>query len=378
MFEDANAWVALTETFTDVLRDPSLKTTYLIINALDECVTDLLKLLDFVTKQSCASSRVKWIVSSRNWLDIEERLGQAGHKVSLELNAESVSTAVSIFIKQKVSQLAQQKKYDERTQEIVLEHLALNANDTFLWVALVCQNLQGIPRRNVLKMLNAFPPGLNSLYERMMQQINESDDANLCKKILASVAIVYRPVTLNKLATLIKQLEEITDDQEKRDIISLCGSFLTLREDTVYFVHQSAKDFLFDKAFNKVFPTGLEDAHQIVFSRSLIILSKTMQRDMYSLKKLGYPAKEVKRPDPDPLTASRSCIYWVDHLYNSNPEYLVSYADSLQVGGVVDVFLREKYLYWLEALSLCKSMPKGVVSMAKLCSLIKACSRQRI
>ena len=96
MFEDANAWVALAKIFTDVLRDPSLTTTYLIIDALDECVTDLLKLLDFITKQSSASSRVKWIVSSRNWLEIEGRLEQAGYKLrlSLELNAASVSTAV--------------------------------------------------------------------------------------------------------------------------------------------------------------------------------------------------------------------------------------------------------------------------------------------
>jgi hypothetical protein len=301
----------LVEIFTNVLQDPRLGRTYLVINALDECILNLPKLLQFIAQQS-ASCRVKWIISSRNWPDIEKELERAGHKVglSLKLNAQSVSSAVSIFIKQKVSQLAQQREYDKRTQDAVLEHLALNANGTFLWVALVCQNLQGIPRQNVLKRLNAFPPGLDSLYERMMQQINESDDADLCKKILASVAIVFRPVTLNKLATLVKQLEDITNDQEQLEIISLCGSFLTLREDTVYFVHQSAKDFLFAEAFNEVFPTRPKDAHHIVFSRSLMILSKTMQRDMYSLKMLGYPAEEVKQPDPDPLTASRySCIY---------------------------------------------------------------------
>jgi archaellum biogenesis ATPase FlaH len=112
MFEDANAWVTLTEIFADVLQDPSLSTAYLIIDALDECVTDLPKLLDFVAKQSSASSRVKWIVSSRNSPGIEEQLEQAGHKVrlSLELNAASVSAAVSVFIEQKVSQLAEQKQ----------------------------------------------------------------------------------------------------------------------------------------------------------------------------------------------------------------------------------------------------------------------------
>ncbi|KAF2191904.1 hypothetical protein K469DRAFT_555284, partial [Zopfia rhizophila CBS 207.26] len=113
-------------------------------NTFDECVSDLPKLLDFVAQRSSATSRVKWVISSRNWPDIEERLVRAGHKVrlSLELNAESVSTAVNIFIEQKVSQLAQQKKYDERTQEAVLDHLASNASDTFLWVALVCQSLE--------------------------------------------------------------------------------------------------------------------------------------------------------------------------------------------------------------------------------------------
>lgn len=59
LFEDANAWVALTEIFVDVLRDPSLRPTYLVIDTLDECVTNLPILLDFVAKQSSVSSCVK-------------------------------------------------------------------------------------------------------------------------------------------------------------------------------------------------------------------------------------------------------------------------------------------------------------------------------
>jgi hypothetical protein len=108
LFEDANAWVALTEIFTDSLQDPQLRSTYLIVDALDECVTDLPKLLHFIAKQSSASSRVKWIVSSRNWPEIEEQLEQAGHKarLSLELNVESVSAAVGVFIQHRVTQLA--------------------------------------------------------------------------------------------------------------------------------------------------------------------------------------------------------------------------------------------------------------------------------
>jgi hypothetical protein len=374
MFEDANAWVTLTEIFTDVLQDLSLGTAYLIVDALDECVTDLPKLLNFVVKQSSASSRVKWIVSSRNYPDIEEQLEQAGHKVrlSLELNAASVSAAVSIFIEQKVLQLSQQKKYNEQTQGIVLKHLTLNANNTFLWVALVCQDLQATAKRNVLKKLDLFPPGLVPLYKQMMQQINKSDDAKLCQQLLALIVLVYRPITLQELVALAEQLDNIADESELREIINLCGSFLTLQGETIYFVHQSAKDFLLNKAVAEVFPSGIEAVHHTIFTRSLQAMSKTLQRDMYCLQELGVLIEEAEQPDLDLLALSRySCIYWVDHLCKSDPACSATYKQDIQDEGAVHAFLKENYLHWLEALSLCRSMAKGVLSMANLQSLVK-------
>jgi hypothetical protein len=381
LFEDTNAWVALSEIFTNILQDPKLNSTYLVIDALDECVLGLPKLLDFIVQTSSMSSRVKWIVSSRNWPDIEECLERAGHKVrlSLELNAKSVSTGVNIFIQHKVLQLAKQKNYNEKTRDAVLNHLSSNANDTFLWVALVCQNLKTIPRWDVPAKLKAFPPGLDSLYERMMQQISSSDNANLCKRILATIAIVYKPITLKELTSLDETLESVVDDLESlRDIIGLCGSFLTLREDTVYFVHQSAKDFLFAKASEEVFASGgVEAHHSMVFYRSLQAMSKTLHRDMYNLRALGYPAEQVEQPDQDPLAVSRySCIYWVDHLCESGSS--ANHKISLQDRGALDEFIRKKYLYWLEALSLCKSMSKGVVSMATLETFIQVILRSTV
>ena len=373
-FEDANAWVALTEIFADVLQDSSLDTTYVLIDALDECVTNLPKLLHFVAKQSSVSSRVKWIVSSRNWPDIEEQLGQAGHKVrlSLELNAESVSAAVNVFIQHKVSQLAQHKKYDKRTQNVVFEHLTSNANDTFLWVALVCQDLEKTAKRNVLKKLKSFPPGLDTLYKRMMQQIGASDDAELCRQVLASIALVYRPITLAELLSLTELLEDVADEAEVREIIGLCGSFLTLRADTVYFVHQSAKDFLIVEPSGEIFPDGIEAAHRVLFLRSLAVLSRTLHRDMYGLEAPGVFIDDVEAPTPDPLAALRyPCIYWIDHLCDSKTKPLASGVNDVQFITVVAEFIRKKYLYWLEGLSLCKSIAKGVVSMARLCSLVQ-------
>jgi hypothetical protein len=166
-FEGVNAWFALSEIFENILQDPSLKSTYLIVDALDECVTNLLQLLNLIVQKSSISSHVKWIVSSRNWLTIEERLKTAGQKVrlSLELNTDSVSAAVSTYIRHKVLQLAQLKDYNNRTKSDIQDHLSLNAKDTFLWVTLVCQNLEKSSQLNTLAMLNKFPPGLDPLYE---------------------------------------------------------------------------------------------------------------------------------------------------------------------------------------------------------------------
>jgi hypothetical protein len=370
LFEDANAWVALSEVLTNILQDPNLQSTYLVVDALDECTDGLSALLDFIAQTSSTSPRIKWLVSGRNWPQIEERLEQAESKVrlSLELNAESVSAAVNIFIRHKVHQLAQEKKYDDKTQDAVLQHLFSNANGTFLWVALVCQNLKSIPRARIRARLTSFPPGLDSFYERMMAQIYKSDDSELCQQILAMIATVYAPITLTELASLVELLEDTSNDVESLyEVIGLCGSFLTVRKDRIYFVHQSAKDYLLVKASDEIFPSGRGESHHKIFLKSLEVMSRTLRRDIYSLRAMGYPIEQVVRPGPDPLAASRySCINWVDHLLDwisttdGNPKLDLPDKDS------VESFMRTKYLYWLEALSLCRSMSECVMSMAKL------------
>jgi hypothetical protein len=370
LFEDANAWVALSEIFTNILQDPGLNSTYLIIDALDECVVDLPKLLEFIVQKSSISPRIKWVVSSRNWPDIEERLYRAGHKMRLclELNSKSISAAVSTYIKHKTLQLAEKNRYDDRTRVAVLERLASNANDTFLWVALVCENLKNVPGWKTLAKLNEFPPGLNSLYQHMTGQIYNSD---LCKQILAIMSIVYRPITLPELTSLVETLEDVSDDHESlAAIIGLCGSFLALRESTIYFIHQSAKDFLLSEASYNIFPSGIDDIHHVIFSRSLQVMSRTLRCDIYSLHAPGISVDQVKPPDPDPLAAARySCLYWVDHLLDCNT--IGNTNNDLKDGGLVDKFLCQNYLYWLEALSLIRSLPSGIVMIRKLENLLQ-------
>lgn len=370
LFEDANAWVALSAIFNEILRDPALSTTYLIIDALDEC-TDLSRLLDLVVRVSAETPTVKWIVSSRNWPSIKEKLDKNSENISLclELNDDSISAAVRTYIRYKVDQLAQQKGYDEipGLKDSVTQYLTSHADDTFLWVALVCQELADISSWAVdEETLAMFPSGLNSLYKRMMDHIGGPDrrKAPLCRNILVALSIAYRPITLDELTSLV----EIPPSASRKhkaltEIIGFCGSFLTLRNQTIFFVHQSAKEFLSGEEWEDLCPSGKEMQHHSIFSRSINAMSQILKRDIYSLPHPGTSIEEIEPPNPDPLAPIRyACVYWVDHLGKT---------PSPSAGDAVDTFLRKHFLHWFEALGLIKSTSKGVHALLNLITLLQ-------
>lgn len=98
---------------------------YIIIDALDECTNDRTFLIDLITQVAPTGKCLKWIVSSRNWPRVEERLRDASQlfTVDLELNYKSVSRAVEIHIQDRVSNLAKRKRYDQKTYDMVFDHL---------------------------------------------------------------------------------------------------------------------------------------------------------------------------------------------------------------------------------------------------------------
>jgi len=373
LFEDTNAWVALSEIFTDILLDPSLNSTFLIIDALDECMSGLPELLGFLVRNSCLSSQVKWLVSSRNDANIERklRLNDSGTRLSLEITekAQQVSRAVAAYINYCLSEIPE-LEYDIALRESVQQRMQQKANGTFLWVSLIIKELKDVMVLDLLEVLDEVPAGLKDVYRRMMKQIGclPRQYPELCRQLLSTVLATYRPLHLQELQVLSGLPAQVQNvNHATAAIVKMCGSFLTIREDNVYIIHQSARDFLFKEARHNLVPNGIRSVHQSIFSRSLQVMSKTLQRDMYRLGALGYPAEQIEPPDPDPLAASRyPCIYWIDHLCDWNPSSSAKYKVDLRDGGAVDSFLRQRYLYWLEALSLCKSMSEGVVSMAKL------------
>lgn len=366
-----NAWVNFKDIFTKMIQSPQMANAVVLVDGLDECADGRMRFLNFVlqcTKLDTCS--VKWIISSRNnYADIEERMRRMDLKLQLqlELNQDLVSDAIFSYIAHKVTILSEDKGYSDELRDSVEEYLQMLADGTFLWVALVCRALQHEHRnRRVMDTLYTFPSGLDRLYKRMMQDINLSKDASICKEILALACLVYQPLTLHELVALLPSIQDF-DVNEVIEAIGECGSFLALENGLIRFIHQSAKDFLLGEACEQIFPSGIPQHHRMVVRRSADGLHKVLRRDIYNLERPGYFAKDITPPTPDPLTPIRyQCLHWVAHL----KECSTIAHEELSEDGTIDQFMQHKFLYWLECLGLMHSMGQGARAMADLEDII--------
>jgi len=109
-----------------------------------------------------------------------------------------------------------------------------------------------------------------------------------------TMALAYRPLHLLELGSLSSLPEHISKSIDHvAKVVRKCGSFVTIREGTVFFIHQSAKDYLLEDAYDKFFPTGSEECQYAILSQSLRVLSSALRRDIYRLKAPGISIDQV-------------------------------------------------------------------------------------
>lgn len=377
LFEHPDLFYALSEVFQNMLRDPNFPGAHFIVDALDECSTELLPFLDLVRDtMATRPSQVKWIISSRNWDDIEQRLQLCdSHKrLGLELNAEQISNSISIFIIHKASQLVALRHY-EGLQQRVTDRINQKADGTFLWVSLILKELENqVLGTDVLEIIEQLPAGLIPLYDGMMERIQQlyHKSAQRCFLALSTAALAFRPLHLLEMHTITGFQSAEVHQAELERIINMCSSFLTVREGFVYFIHQSAKDYLVRNKYDIIFPAGPGQIHHNVFSSSLTSMSKHLRRDIYNLNDASIVGKNLTH-NPDPIAHIRySCVFWFDHLCNVGNQIL-EHSKDLSDAGNVHTFLQRHFLHWLESLSHMHKIPVGISTIRKLQQRVQVC-----
>ncbi|KXX74227.1 Vegetative incompatibility protein HET-E-1 [Madurella mycetomatis] len=130
---NVNAFDVLSNVFRQMIRHSRSETVYLAIDALDECEDGLPDLLGLVRDTALQQNRLKWIVTSRNRVDIDEGLAleNPGAKLSLEVNSEAVSQAIKAYIEHKVDQVPSLRS-NPTQRDNVQQKLLEKAEGTFL------------------------------------------------------------------------------------------------------------------------------------------------------------------------------------------------------------------------------------------------------
>ncbi|RDW65601.1 hypothetical protein BP5796_10293 [Coleophoma crateriformis] len=380
MFEGNNVLYTLFSILKNLLRDERIPQVYVMIDALDECDTHRDQLLQFIQENSSdPCSRAKWLVSSRPEVNIRSRFEPQDERrmLDLELNFTHVSKSVDIFIAHKIDDLGKAKSYPYALSTEAKSQLSNRSQSTFLWVSLVCKELEDVESYDVIDVLNEMPPGLTPLYQRMMNQVKalQRKDLEYCRQVLAAITLSFRPLHALELRGISGLPEKfLVEFQQIEKVVRKCGQFLTIRDGIVYFIHQSAKDFLSQKETTFIFPDGSARMHYEVLSRSISTMSQTLKRDIYNLHVPGITVKEARAcpPYPDPLIPIQyACSYWVDHLANCNIDDSTN-GGYLSNQGLVHEFLRKHLLHWVEALSLIREANRGIPALQGLWKIIRS------
>lgn len=364
LFNDKNALYALSEVFRNILLDPSLSQVFLVVDALDECEQGIPDLVKLISESLTLSKKVRWLVSSRPTLQLRN---EHTRSTLIELDAQSLERPVNAYIEYKLSAL---EKGQEGYNKDVLERIGIiireRAENTFLWVALVFKELQLVEGWYAKNTIEEMPPGLEDLYSHILTKIEsgKKKDPEYCKRALIVASLAFRPLSLNELAIV----SGLPRDIEPRNIVDKCGSFLNIVRDTVYLVHQSAKDYIDKHYESRLQAAGADQGHIDIMDRSIHAMSAILRKDIYSSQNYGFRLDNTPRPVPDPLAPLEySCIFWADHLCAISES--LQYGKILADDGQVFRFLNQHLLHWFESLSLLGKMPDGVLLIRRLLDL---------
>jgi hypothetical protein len=220
------------------------------------------------------------------------------NKLSLEINADHVSLAIKTYVHHQVSRLRISKD-KQGLQGEIKDRLFMKSDGTFLWVALVVEELRKCQlQEEVLDALNAIPTDLPKLYDQMIDQTNQLTGRrrDLCLTILSMVILAYSPLNLSEMCHLVN-LDEV---QDMESAVAMCGSFLTNRDSYIYMIHQSAKDHLDKVHATTVILRERSAIHYEMYNQSLRIISKKLHRNIYNLHDAGVSASEMATMRPNP------------------------------------------------------------------------------
>ncbi|CAH0046062.1 unnamed protein product [Clonostachys solani] len=266
--KDGQSLIDSTESLWKILRssvrDPQAGSVIIVLDALDECAHTEFETLvrnietQFQSKDS-DTGKLRYLLTCRPYDQLVSRfctLLRVFPNIHIpgEENSETISQEVNRVITHRVNQLP-----DSISSEIknhLEKRLHLTSHRTYLWVYLVFDHLKKgsfkKTQKGVDSAISNLPRSVNEAYEQILNTSNR-EEHQMVRKVLSIVLAASRPLTLKELnmATNIdcetKSIQDIdleNEDEFKTRIRSWCGLFILISQGHVYFLHQTAREFL--------------------------------------------------------------------------------------------------------------------------------------
>jgi hypothetical protein len=364
--EDVTSWRTLWNIFLEMLHRCNCPRVYVIVDALDECqddgMADLLKLI--VRTGLDQPSKIKWLLTSRPLDSAEQELlaGSDQVGVSLELNQKHLSKAVKTFIAFKMDELDRRRSYGETLRRKIQTELTEKAEDTYLWVSLVCKRLESVHRDEALTTIQDLPPGLHPFYNRVFNQLSKGESAIVkgCVRLLKVMMLAYRPLNMAEVGSVTGLSDQLVTVEA---LVHRCASFLKMRGADIEFVHQSARDYLSKKNGQSILDSYEHYGHGGITLSCLSHLSQRLKVNLVDLPRPDSTRELMKRNE---LVASvdYAATFWVQHLEGAKRTTLIQ--NALAEQGEVSIFLCTKLLEWIECLSLLDKLPRAIKALKTL------------
>ncbi|KAF7966895.1 hypothetical protein HWV62_36625 [Athelia sp. TMB] len=351
----------------------------IILDALDECgnASSRQNLLELLSKNlSKLPSQFRILITSRPEHDIKGALNLCKHICAINLSKGN-DADIRVYIKHEISKIYE-KRY--KTDELpatwcgdeTVQRLVLYAAGLFIWAATAMKQLSiaDNPEQWLIKLLlhKSTVFTLHDLYKTALVSARQWEPSNVTdayRRILGLIIISQVPLTDVAIATL---LEFQDGGKTCRTALRRLGSVIQWSEgQPARTLHKSFPDFLTDPE-HKLEPWFI-DVHQHHHSLAvscLRIMNNQIHFNMCNLATSHIPNADI----PDlcdrvgiavPQSLSYPCLFWGYHIRESPS------GDSSLLPLIL-TFFEEKFLFWLEVLSLMgeiRLVPQTMTSITK-------------
>lgn len=346
---------------------------FIVIDALDESgdATGRSGLHNFLADHiSELPSNFRILITSRSESDIVDAFDGALAVRILHTNDTELAAHTDHDIRTYLEKNLPRDTFEKHGSQLVKK-----AEGLFQWVAVACGYiLKPPPGFTRLKCIRALlePSSnhrqlnlLDQLYTEVLQAYFASPAVrHQFRSVMGPLLAVFKPLSIRSLSALrrfapIGDVDEDPDDEESvTSIVGHLGSLLTNVTSTelpIVPLHASFHDFLTNKDWSGDFYIDLNDAHyQLTIScLGLMLHENGLGFNICNLETSYLANRDI--PDLQSLVGryissalSYACCFWGDHLRS------IPFDD--EVMNKLQVLFEEKFLFWLEVLSLVDSI----------------------